>query len=764
VVAVAEPHIIRNIRGVVVTINSTQWNPATETLRVWTDVTVSVDTVGTSKTNVLSLGSQGVHSDNAAWEALYDSHFLNYPARRYGELDNEGDMLIICHDPWLANIQPLANHKNSAGINTTVVAVSEIGNTPAQIGDYIDAKYASSDLCYVLLIGDAEHISAETSSVENGLSDAKYSKMTADHYPDIFIGRFSAQTAADVDTQVERTIAYEQDGWTQRPEYLRAWGNSSTQGPGDEGETDDEHVGNILSQLTDYGYTYTELITDSGGTVQQGVDLVNSGVGTVLHCGHGSTTCFASGAMLCNSDVDGLTNVDMLPWIITVACLNGEYNAGTCIAEAWMRATHGGAPSGAVGIYAATINQSWSPPMCSQDETYDRYTDETYTTFGVLCYAGSCQMMDEYGDGGVDMFDTWTVFGDPSLVVVGLSSPPTGMRVVGNGFVAEGPVGGPFAPDSCEFVLSNHEDTPIAFSVTGSGPWLDVSPTSGSIPAGGEITVMASLNGEAAALPQGLHELTLDFTNLDTHDGDASKGISVNVGVPVPVQEWNLDSDPGWTMQGQWAFGQPSGQGGSQWGNPDPGAGATGANVLGINLDGDYSLDVGGPWALTSSAVDCSNYTDTSVSFQRWLNCDYQPYVINRFEISADGETWSMLWENGSGGETADGGWSEQSFDISAIADGQPSVLLRWTHAVSDYAYAYSGWNIDDIVLTAIDGNETEPCDGDLDGSGSVDTNDLLAVIGDFGCTSGCSADVNGDGVVDTNDILVVIGGWGGCP
>lgn len=764
VVEVAEPHIMRNTRGVVLTVNSTQWNPATETLRVWTGVTVSVDRVGTSKENVLSIAAQGIHSDNAAWEALYDSHFVNYPARRYNELDNEGDMLIICHDPWLANVQPLADHKNSTGINTTVVAVSDIGNSPAQIGGYIDAMYGSSDLCYVLLIGDAEHISAETSNVENGLSDAKYSKMTADHYPDLFIGRFSAQTAADVDTQVERTIAYEQDGWTQRPEYLRAWGNSSTQGPGDDNEYDDVHVGNILSQLTDSGYTYTELITDSGGTVGQGVALVNSGVGTVAHCGHGNTTCFGSGAMLCNSDVDGLTNVEMLPWIISVACLNGEYNAGTCFAEAWMRATHGGAPSGAIGIYASTINQSWAPPMCSQDETYDRYTDETYTTFGVLCYAGSCQMMDEYGDGGVDMFDTWTVFADPSLVIVGMATPPTGMRVTGSGFAAEGPTGGPFSPDSCEFVLSNHEDTPISFSVSGGAAWLDCGPMAGSIPVGGEVIVTANLNSGASSLPNGLHEITLDFTNLDSHDGDATKGISVNVGTPVPVLDWNLDSDPGWSMEGEWNFGQPTGQGGTQHGNADPSSGATGSNVLGVNLYGDYSLDVGGPWSLTTSAIDCSNYSDTSVSFQRWLNCDYQSYVIEKFEVSNTGSSWTTLWENGSSSEIAETSWSTQEYDISSDADGESTVYLRWTHAVSDYAYAYSGWNIDDIVISAIDGNETEPCDGDIDGSGNVDTDDLLAVIGDFGCSSGCSADVNGDGTVDTNDVLIVVGAWGGCP
>ena len=764
IVEIAEPHVMRNTRGAVLTVNSVQWNPATETLRVWNEVTVSVDTVGTTTKNVLEVAADDVHKDNAAWDAMYDAHYVNYPARRYDGMDNSGDMLIICHDPWLANIQPLADHKNSIGINTTVMAVSDIGNSPSAIGSYLDSMYATSDLCYVLLVGDAEHISADTSDVENGLSDAMYSKMTADDYPDIFVGRFSAQSAADVDTQVERTIAYEQDGWVQRPGYMRAFGNSSTQGPGDDDETDDVHVGNILSQLEGYGYTYTQLITDSGGTVQQGVDLVNSGVGTIAHCGHGNTTCFGSGAMMCNSDVDGLTNVDMLPWIISVACLNGEYNAGTCFAESWMRATSGGAPSGAIGIYASTINQSWAPPMCSQDETYDRFTDETYTTFGVLCYAGSCQMMDEYGSGGVDMFDTWTVFADPSLVITGLAAPPTGMRVIGSGFAAGGPIGGPFTPDSYEFVLTNHDGDDIEFSVSGGSAWLDVSPTSGSIPVGGEVIVTASLNGGANALPAGLHEITLDFTNLDSHDGDATKGISVNVGTPVPVLSWEFDTDPGWSMEGEWDFGQPNGQGGSQYGNPDPSSGATGSNVIGINLNGDYSLAAGGPWALTTTAIDCSNYSDTSVSFQRWLNCDYQAYAIEKFEISSNGTAWSVLWENSSSGEVADGSWSEQEFDISATADGESTVYLRWSHAVGEFAYAYSGWNIDDVVISAVDGSTTEPCDGDIDESGTVGADDLLAVIGDYGCSSNCSADVNGDGVVDTNDLLIVIGSWGGCP
>ena len=73
-----------------------------------------------------------------------------------------------------------------------------------------------------------------------------------------------------------------------------------------------------------------------------------------------------------------------------MACVNGYFNGITCFAEAWLRATNGGEPTGAVGIYASSVNQSWDPPMQMQDEFADLYTTEQYHCYGTLCFAGSC--------------------------------------------------------------------------------------------------------------------------------------------------------------------------------------------------------------------------------------------------------------------------------------------------------------------------------------------------------------------------------------
>ena len=57
----------------------------------------------------------------------------------------------------------------------------------------------------------------------------------------------------------------------------------------------------------------------------------------------------------------------------------------------------------------------------------------------------------------------------------------------------------------------------------------------------------------------------------------------------------------------------------------------------------------------------------------------------------------------------------------------------------------------------------TPDCDGDGDGDGQVNVNDLLGVIGEWGCVSGCNFDVTGDGQVNVSDVLMVIGSWGPC-
>ena len=57
-----------------------------------------------------------------------------------------------------------------------------------------------------------------------------------------------------------------------------------------------------------------------------------------------------------------------------------------------------------------------------------------------------------------------------------------------------------------------------------------------------------------------------------------------------------------------------------------------------------------------------------------------------------------------------------------------------------------------------------QPCTNDVNGDGTVNTGDLLAIINSWGPCVGCPTDINGDGAVNTSDLLSVINNWGPCP
>ena len=57
-----------------------------------------------------------------------------------------------------------------------------------------------------------------------------------------------------------------------------------------------------------------------------------------------------------------------------------------------------------------------------------------------------------------------------------------------------------------------------------------------------------------------------------------------------------------------------------------------------------------------------------------------------------------------------------------------------------------------------------EFCEGDVNGDGAVNVNDILEVIGAYGSSDG-SGDADNDGDADTNDVLTVLAAWGtDCP
>ncbi|MBD3347946.1 MAG: T9SS type A sorting domain-containing protein, partial [Candidatus Eisenbacteria bacterium] len=227
---------------------------------------------------------------------------------------------------------------------------------------------------------------------------------------------------------------------------------------------------------------------------------------------------------------------------------------------------------------------------------------------------------------------------------------------------------------------------------------------SGSIPCDGTVDVTVSINSNANSLGNGEYTDVVQFVNETDHSGDTSRNVTLTVGAPSLVYEYPLDSDPGWSTQGLWAHGTPTG-GGGQYGNEDPTSGHTGSSVYGYNLSGDY--ENGLPERhLTTDAIDCSNLSSVSLKFWRWLNVERNLYDHAYLRVSNDGTTWTTVWENGSS-HVEDSSWSQFEYDIASVADGQETVYIRWTMGETDGSWQFSGWNIDDVEIWGIEDTQS---------------------------------------------------------
>ncbi len=423
-----DPYILRDYRGTVVEIYPFQYNHSLKTLRVYKTLTVEIRNVGPGTVNVNTVDreNKGLIHD---YDVLYRDHFINYTDNqtRYSMIDDAGDMLIITDDAFHNTMLPLVNWKMQKGINTTIADISTIGNEQNLIKAYIQDFYNTHDLAYVLLVGDYTQVTPYMSG--GNPMDPIYAQVAgSDEYPDIFVGRFSAENATQVETQVDRTITYEStpvgsDWFHKGTGIASAYGSGGHNG----GEYDYVHMGYIRDSLMSfYHYTEVDQIYDPGATASQVTGALNSGRGFVNYCGHGSVTSWSTTGFS-NANVNALVNDNMLPFIFSVACVNGDFDGNTCFAEAWLRATDGGYPTGAIATYMSSINQSWAPPMDAQDEATHLIIRELSLSIGGICFNSACKMIDLNGSGGVSMSNTWHIFGDPSVLF--RSDDPTPMTV-----------------------------------------------------------------------------------------------------------------------------------------------------------------------------------------------------------------------------------------------------------------------------------------------------------------------------------------------
>ncbi len=449
-----EPYIHRDVRGQNMMVEPFAYNAVTKTLRVYTHFTLKMEKVGTDDRNVIVNRSKSMSIDSE-FNKIYESRYINYSESmaKYASIADNGELLVICHDAFMTAMEPFVAWKKQIGRHTTMVGTSTTGTTSAAIKSYLQSYYAENpNLTDILFVGDVAqipgiYISAGSGNQNySGYGDLQYGQLVGtDYYNEVIVGRFCCETEAQVINHVNKVLNYERDldetaTWLTVGQGVAKRENAS----GHNGEDDYQHIDNIRNDLL--GYNYTEVhrdyqnvtgVTSSAAIISQ---HINNGVSIINYCNHGNITLWGVFSYS-NSQVNALTNDYKLPYIISVACLNGKYDhSGPCFAEAWMRATNNstGNPTGAIGGMFSYIEQPWTPPMYGQDEMVDilveSYSNNIRRTMGGVSINGNMRVLDLGANQNANKgtYNNWILFGDPTLTlrnavpqVMNVTSSPT---------------------------------------------------------------------------------------------------------------------------------------------------------------------------------------------------------------------------------------------------------------------------------------------------------------------------------------------------
>ena len=361
--------------------------------------------------------------------------------------------LIITPSQWVDELQPLIDWKKEKGYHITVATIPDsISNGDTiNVRNYIINAYQNWSVppTFVLLVGDVNEIQNFTSSESyNPANDLKYEAIDGnDYFPDLYVGRFSAQDESDVITMVTKTVNYERVVWSQGKEWVQKAYFMATDDGGNHGVAEGTHLycmgivrnhGMIADSLFEYYGTGTPVAT-----------AFNDGRSLATYSGHGYEDGWA-GPDFTSSDISNLTNTDKYPLVQSYACLTGAYTESECFMEAWVRAPG----KGAVTSFGSSVYSYWDEDDILQRRVFDEIFDTGYVWVKGAINEGKYDLYLHYGGAGRthSYYQQYNLFGDPSLYL---------FTNIPNGVVVDHPAVVPLGSGQIQVTVTDSISNPI---------------------------------------------------------------------------------------------------------------------------------------------------------------------------------------------------------------------------------------------------------------------------------------------------------------
>lgn len=301
----------------------------------------------------------------------------NHPSQTY-------KLLIISPDEFLQSLQSLVTHKNSVGMKTKLVSLTDVydhtfwhgRDNPEKIKYFIKQSIENWNIDFVLLIGDFRLMPiryVHNQDVQQGFNEPKFiselyyadiynsdksfstwdtdndaifgewyddsiatiaEDQPIDLYPDIAIGRLACRNKFEVKTMVDKIIQYEttayRSDWANN--LLVCAGDTYPDMPTNEGEENTMHVLENMTQF-DQQHLWTSDNTFTG--VKDILSAFHDGLGFVYFDGHanpyrwsthppGDGSTWIEGLSLIS--MNRLRNKDEYPIVVVGGCHNLQFD------------------------------------------------------------------------------------------------------------------------------------------------------------------------------------------------------------------------------------------------------------------------------------------------------------------------------------------------------------------------------------------------------------------------------------------------------
>ena len=326
--------------------------------------------------------------------------------------------LIITHDNFVNDIQPLAEWKHKKGMRTKVVTLNQIGSTPAQIKSYIQTAYNTWPIRpeFLLLVGAPNLLPwGQTSPY----SDNYYMNMDGDIYNEILAGRLTVHNTTEAQTVVNKILLYERTPYMTDTLWfrnacliVREDGGTYPPLPGSDDYVywgDSRHAyGLMLANGYNRMDTLSTLLGDNYNDV---IQSVNNGTAFVQYRGQGVGQWWSPFAV----NPDATSNGSMLPIVLSITCSTIGTGSTPATAERWLLTGSPTSPRGGAGYFATTTVRSHVAQIRSAVSRgfFTGIFVDKKKTFGEACEAGRLNLYNLYSD-ALD-YQGFATLGDPEM-------------------------------------------------------------------------------------------------------------------------------------------------------------------------------------------------------------------------------------------------------------------------------------------------------------------------------------------------------------